>query len=189
MEILIAILSFLIISSVQWLCRVWLCNPMDCSMPGFPVHPNSQSLLKLVSIESVMPSNHLILCHFLLLLPSIFFRVFSNESVLHIRWPKITQNNCVYLWLHLFHFYIIFFYLLLFLFSTSIVFFPFFHIFMYQHSILYLFLFYCLFLFSIPSSILYFYVHCISFLFFYVLALYIIYGCSNLRKENLVYLQ
>ena len=51
---------------------------------------NSQSLLKLISIESVMPSNHLILCHPLLLLPSIFpsIRVFSNESVLHIRWPK-----------------------------------------------------------------------------------------------------
>ena len=51
---------------------------------------NSRSLLKLLSIESVMPSNHLILCHPLLLLPSIFprIRVFSNESVLHIRWPK-----------------------------------------------------------------------------------------------------
>ena len=51
---------------------------------------NSWSLLKLMSIESVMPSNHLILCHLLLLLPSIFpsIRVFSNESVLHIRWPK-----------------------------------------------------------------------------------------------------
>ena len=51
---------------------------------------NSQSLLKLTSIESVMPSNHLILCHPLLLLPSIFLsiRVFSNESVLCIRWPK-----------------------------------------------------------------------------------------------------
>ena len=51
---------------------------------------NSQSLLKLMSIVSVMPSNHLILCHPLLLLPSIFpsIRVFSNESVLHIRWPK-----------------------------------------------------------------------------------------------------
>ena len=50
----------------------------------------SQSLLKLMSIESVMPSNHLILCHPLLLPPSIFpsIRVFSNESVLHIRWPK-----------------------------------------------------------------------------------------------------
>ena len=51
---------------------------------------NSWSLLKLMSIESVMPSNHLILCHPLLLLPSLFprIRVFSNESVLHIRWPK-----------------------------------------------------------------------------------------------------
>ena len=51
---------------------------------------NSWSLLKLMSIESVMPSNHLILGHPLLLLPSIFLiiRVFSNESVLHIRWPK-----------------------------------------------------------------------------------------------------
>ena len=51
---------------------------------------NSQSLLKLISIESVMPSNHLILCHPLLLLPLIFpnIRVFSNESVLCIRWPK-----------------------------------------------------------------------------------------------------
>ena len=51
---------------------------------------NFQSLLKLMSIESVMPSNHLILCHPLFLLPSIFpsIRVFSNESVLHIRWPK-----------------------------------------------------------------------------------------------------
>ena len=51
---------------------------------------NSWSLLKLMSIEWVMPSNHLILCHPLLLLPSVFpsIRVFSNESVLHIRWPK-----------------------------------------------------------------------------------------------------
>ena len=51
---------------------------------------NSQSSLKPMSIESMMPSNHLILCRALLLLPSIFpsFRVFSNESALHIRWPK-----------------------------------------------------------------------------------------------------
>ena len=51
---------------------------------------NSWSLLKLMSIESVMPSNHLIFCHPLLLLPSFFpsIRVFSKESVLHIRWPK-----------------------------------------------------------------------------------------------------
>ena len=51
---------------------------------------NSRSLLKLTSVDSVMPSNHLILCHPLLLLPSIFpsIRVFSKESILHIRWPK-----------------------------------------------------------------------------------------------------
>ena len=56
---------------------------------------NSQSLLRLMSIESVMPSSHLILCHPLLLLPSIFpsIRVFSNESVLHIRWPKNWSFN------------------------------------------------------------------------------------------------
>ncbi|CAM9949364.1 unnamed protein product [Rangifer tarandus platyrhynchus] len=59
---------------------------MDCSMPGLPVHHHLPEL----SIESVMPSNHLILCHPLLLLPSIFpsIRVFSNESALCIRWPK-----------------------------------------------------------------------------------------------------
>ena len=67
-----------------------LCNPMDCSMPGFTVITNSQSLLKLMSIESVMASNYLILCRPLLLLPLIFpsIRVFSNESVLCIRWPQ-----------------------------------------------------------------------------------------------------
>ena len=63
---------------------------MDCSMPGFPVYCNPWILLRLVSIESVMPSNHLILCHPLLMLPLIFAstRVFSNELALHIRWPK-----------------------------------------------------------------------------------------------------
>ena len=63
---------------------------MDCSTPGFPSIPNSWSLLKLMSIESVMPSNQLILCRPLLLLPSLFpsIRVFSNESALRIRWPK-----------------------------------------------------------------------------------------------------
>ena len=67
-----------------------LCDPMDCSTPGFLSITNSWSLLKLMSVESVMPSNHLILCRPLLLPPSIFpsIRVFSNESVLHIRWPK-----------------------------------------------------------------------------------------------------
>ena len=67
-----------------------LCNPMDCSTLGLPVHHQLPSLLKHISIESVMLSNHLILCHPILLPPSIFLsiRVFSNESVLHIRWPK-----------------------------------------------------------------------------------------------------
>ena len=76
-------------SSVAQSCPT-LCDLMDCSTPGPPVHHQIWSLLKLMSIESVMPSNHLILCHPLLILPSIFsrIRVFSNESVLHIRWPK-----------------------------------------------------------------------------------------------------
>ena len=65
-----------------------LCDPMDCSTPDLLSITNSQSLL--MSIESVIPSNHPILCHPLLLLPSIFpsIRVFSNESALPIRWPK-----------------------------------------------------------------------------------------------------
>ena len=65
-----------------------LCDPMDSACQASPSITSSQSLLKLVSIESVMPSNHLILCHPLLLLPSIFsrIRVFSNKSVLPIRW-------------------------------------------------------------------------------------------------------
>ena len=64
-----------------------ICDPMDYSTPGFTI---SRRLLKLMSIELVMPSNHLILCHPLLLLPLIFtsIRVFSNESALRIRWPK-----------------------------------------------------------------------------------------------------
>ena len=63
---------------------------MDCSTPGFCSITNSRSMLKLMSIESVMPSNPLILCHPLLLLPSIFpiIRVFSNVSVLSVRWPN-----------------------------------------------------------------------------------------------------
>ena len=63
---------------------------MDCSTPGLLTITNSRSLLKLMSIESVMPSNRLILCCPLLLPPSIFpnIRVFSSESVLCIRWPK-----------------------------------------------------------------------------------------------------
>ena len=67
-----------------------LCDPVDCSMPGFPVPNYLLNLLKLMSIESVMPSNHLILFCSLLLLPSVFpsIRAFSNVSVLHISWPQ-----------------------------------------------------------------------------------------------------
>ena len=67
-----------------------LCDPMNCSMPGLLSITNSWNLLKPMSMESVMPSNHLILCCPLLLLPPIppSIRVFSNESTLHIRWPK-----------------------------------------------------------------------------------------------------
>ena len=66
-----------------------LCDPMDCSTPGHRPSP-TLSLLKLVSIELVMLTNHLIICHPLLLPPSIFpsIRVFSKESALHIRWLK-----------------------------------------------------------------------------------------------------
>ena len=73
---------------VQLLSHVWLCSPAACQASlSFTIY---QSLLKLMSIESMMLSNHLILCHPLLLLPSIFpsIRVFSNESALCIKWPK-----------------------------------------------------------------------------------------------------
>ena len=76
-------------SSVAQSCLT-LCDPMNCSTPGLPVHHQSRSSFKLMSIESVMPSSHLILCCPLLFLlpipPSI--RVFSNESTLRMRWPK-----------------------------------------------------------------------------------------------------
>ena len=78
-------------SSVQSLSRVWLfVTPWTTACQASLSITNSQSLLKLMSMESVMPSNHLILCRPLLLLPSVFpsSRVVSNESVLHIRWPK-----------------------------------------------------------------------------------------------------
>ena len=75
--------------SVAQLCPT-LCDPMNHSTPGLPVHHQLPSLLKLMPIELVMPSSHLILCRPLLLLPPIppSIRVFSNESVLCIRWPK-----------------------------------------------------------------------------------------------------
>ena len=67
-----------------------ICDPMNHSRPGLPVHHHSWSLRKLMSIQSVMPSSHLILCHPLLLLPPIppSIRVFPNESPLPMRWPK-----------------------------------------------------------------------------------------------------
>ena len=85
-------------SSVTQSCPI-LCNPTDCSMPGFPVHHQLPELAQthvhqvidaVEPSQPLMPSNHFILCHLLLLLPSIFprIRVFSSESVLCIRWPK-----------------------------------------------------------------------------------------------------
>jgi len=75
--------------SVAQSCLI-LCNPMDCSTPGFPVYHQLLELAQIMSIESVMPSNHLIFCRPLLLPPSILpsIRVFSNELPLCIRWPK-----------------------------------------------------------------------------------------------------
>ena len=76
-------------SSVAQLCPT-LCNPMNHSTPALSPSPTPGVYSKLTAIESVMPSNHLILCCPLLIPPSIFpsIRVFSNESVLRIRWPK-----------------------------------------------------------------------------------------------------
>ena len=76
-------------SSVAQSCPT-LCDPMDCTYQASLSITNSRSLLKLISIKLVMLSNHLILCRPLFLPPSIFsnIRVFTNESFLHIRWPK-----------------------------------------------------------------------------------------------------
>ena len=77
--------------TVVSLSHVWLfATPWTAAPQASLSITNSQSLLKLISIESVVPSNHLILCHPLLLLPSVFtiIRVFSNESVVHIKWTK-----------------------------------------------------------------------------------------------------
>ena len=81
----------MISQSVQLLSRVWIfATPWTVAFQGSLTITNSQSLLKLMSIESVMPSSHLILCHPLLLPPPIppRIRVFSNESTLRMRWPK-----------------------------------------------------------------------------------------------------
>ena len=92
------------IRSVAQSCPT-LCNPMNCSTPGPPVHHQLRSSLRLTPIESVMPSSHLLLCRPLLLLPPIppSIRVFSNESTLRMRWPKywsfsfsiIPSTSCV----------------------------------------------------------------------------------------------
>ena len=90
-KILGIILLLIQFSSVQSLSHVQLfVTPWTAAQQAFLSITNSRSLPKLMSIESVMPSNHLIFCHPLLLLPSIFpnIRVFSNESALRIRWPK-----------------------------------------------------------------------------------------------------
>ena len=80
-------------SSVAQSCPA-LCNPMDCSTPGSLSITKSRGLLKLMSIKSVMPSNHLILCHPLLLPPiPPSIRVFSKESFLRIRWPKFQLQH------------------------------------------------------------------------------------------------
>ena len=84
-------------TSVQSLRRVWLfATPWTAARQASLSITNSWSLLKLMSIESVMPSTHLILCRPLLLLPSIFpsIRIFSNESALRIRWPKYWSFSC-----------------------------------------------------------------------------------------------
>ena len=87
-EIIVRDFIFIQFSSVTQSCPT-LCDPMNHSTPGLPVHHHSRSSLRLTSIESVMPSSHLILCCPLFLLPPVppSIRVFSNESALHIRWP------------------------------------------------------------------------------------------------------
>ena len=85
------LLLYIEVSSIQWLSRVRLfATPWTTARQASLSITNTWSLHKLMSIELVMPSNHLILCQPLLLLPSIFpsIRVFSNESALHTRWPK-----------------------------------------------------------------------------------------------------
>ena len=83
------LITFLPFQSVQFSLSVFA-TPWTAACQASLSITNSRSLLRLMSVESVMPSNHLILCCPLLLRPSIFpsIRVFSNESVLHVRWPK-----------------------------------------------------------------------------------------------------
>ena len=83
----VSIMFLICCCSVAQLCLT-LCDPMDARLPC--PSPSAAACSNFMSIQSVMPSNHLILCHPLLLLPSIFpsIRVFCNESALHIRWPR-----------------------------------------------------------------------------------------------------
>ena len=76
-------------SSITQSCPT-ICDPMNCTTPSLPVHHQLLEFTQLMSIESVMPSSHLILCRPLFLLPPIppSIRVFSNESTLRMRWPK-----------------------------------------------------------------------------------------------------
>ena len=87
----LAVLVVQLLSCVQFFATPWI-----AALQALLSSTISQSLLKFMSIESVMPSNHLILCHPLLLLPSIFpsIRVFSNELALCIRWPKYWNFSC-----------------------------------------------------------------------------------------------
>ena len=98
------ILTTVVSQSVQSLSHVWLfATPWTTACPASLSITNSWSLLKLMFVESVMPSNHLILCH-LLLPPSIFpsIRVFSNKSVLHSRWPKYWSFSfSISLWMNI----------------------------------------------------------------------------------------
>ena len=84
----------LCISSVAQSCLI-ICDSMNCDTPGLPVHHQTRGPRKPIAIESVMLSSHLILCHLLLLLPSIFHSiwVFSNESAIRMRWPKYCSFN------------------------------------------------------------------------------------------------
>ena len=87
----ISLLSIIVVVVVQFLsCVQFFVTPWTSAHQSSLSFTISQSLLKLMSVESMMPSNHLILCRPLLLLPSVFpsIRIFSNESALHIRWPK-----------------------------------------------------------------------------------------------------
>ena len=87
-------ISLVQFSSVVQLC-LNLCDPMDCSTPGFPIHHQLPKPTQTHVVVVVMPSIHLILCR-PILLPSIFpsIRIFSNEMVLLIRWPKYRSFSC-----------------------------------------------------------------------------------------------